>query len=335
MLTRRFLFIALAVLAGVGGAAAWYLLSAPSVAVVEPRRGPAVEAVYATGVVEPVTWAKVTPMVRGRIVEHCACEGDPVAQGAFLTRLDNQEQKARVAELEARERYLRQDAERYRELQQRQTVSPQVYERAVSEHRQVVAAIAAAKERLADYTLRAPIDGIVLRRDGEVGEIVEPGQAVVWVGKPKPLWIVAEVDEEDIPRVRLGQRTLIKADAFAGRTLEGTVKQITPKGDPVNKSYRVRIALPDDTPLLIGMTTEINIVVAETADAVLLPAEAVIDGRVFVVDGDRARARKVTVGVAGTETVEIRAGLSGGEKVIAAPPKDLADGQRVRESRRE
>ena len=69
-------------------------------------------------------------------------------------------------------------------------------------------------EKLDDYTITAPMDGVVLRRDGEVGEIAEPGQILFRVGVPKPLQVVAEVNEEDIPRVAVGQTVLLRTDAF-------------------------------------------------------------------------------------------------------------------------
>lgn len=319
----------LLILAAAGTAAYWYF-SIPTVMVASLQRGMAVDAVYATGVVEPVTWAKVTPMMRGRIVEHCACEGQWVHRGDQLARLNDDEQRAHIAELEARAAFLESDAGRYRQLLADRAISVQTYERIDSQHREVRAAIAAARERLADYALRAPLDGQVLRQDGELGEIVEPGEVLFWVGQPRPLRIDTDVDEEDIPRVQPGQDALIKADAFAGQVLGGHVHQITPKGDPVAKSFRVRIALPDDTPLLIGMTTEVNIVVRTVADALLLPAEAVSDGRVFVLDGDRVRVRTPSFGIRGPERVQILAGLDPGDRVVLLPMATLADGDRVR-----
>jgi RND family efflux transporter MFP subunit len=316
----------------VAGAAGFYVWqrAVPVVETAQPARGPAVHAVYATGVVEPVVWAKVAPLVRGRIVETCKCEGRAVAKGDFLARLDDAELKALLAELSARAEFLRLEVERQRQLVQSRVVSPQAFERATSEYGQSQAAVGAARERLSQLTLRAPIDGIVLRSDGEVGEVVATENVLFWVGKPKPLWVVGEVDEEDIPFVSVGQKVLIKADAFAGRTLAGEVAQITPKGDPINKNFRVRIALPDDTPLLIGMTVEANIVVASRDDALLVPAGAVSAGRVWVVEDGRARSRAVTTGIAGRDRVEIRDGLAGTETIIAEPPAGLADGARVR-----
>jgi RND family efflux transporter MFP subunit len=327
---KSLLLAVLIVAAAAGGVALLWHHSLPLVRVGRPTVGPAVKAVYATGVVEPVTWAKVTPLVRGRIVDTCACEGQTVKRGDFLVKLDDKRARAELAELEARERFLNQEVERYEALVAKQDVSRQAYERVTSERAQVRAAIAAAGERLSDYTLRAPIDGTVLKRDGEIGEVAEPGQALVWVGQPKPLWVVAEVDEEDIPEVSVGQKALIKADAFPGRALEGDVVRITPKGDPVNKNYRVRIGLPADTPLMIGMTTEVNVVVREVEDVLLVPAGALVGGRVFELKEGRALARPVEAGIRGASMVEVRAGLDRRTTIVLDPPAGLRDGARVR-----
>src|SRR5581483_720990 len=116
--------------------------------------------------------------------------------------------------------------------------------------------------------------------------------------------IAAEIDEEDVSQVRPGQKVLIRADAFAGRTFEGTVTSVTPKGDPVARSYRVRVALPSGTPLQVGMTAETNILVSAHPNALLLPAAAVENGQVMrIVDG-RAAATAVRIGARDGERVE-------------------------------
>jgi RND family efflux transporter MFP subunit len=327
---RRIAWIA-ALAALVLAAGVYFLFGARTgIATVAPTRGPAVKAVYATGNVEPVSWAKITSVVKGRIVDLCLCEGKPIKRGGFLARIDDREMRAQLKELELRAQFLEEEVNRYKALIGKNFVSRQNYDRAISEHTQAQAAVNAARKRLDDMVLRAPMDGVVLRRDGEVGEIAESGQVLFWVGRPKPLWVVAEVDEEDIPLVRRGQATLIKADAFPGQPLKGTVEQITPKGDPVNKTYRVRIALPDDTPLLVGMTTEVNIVVIERQNALLVPATALRANQVWVVESGRAQPKAVEVGVMGDRMVEILGGLDEGAEVVQAAPSGLKPGARVR-----
>jgi multidrug efflux pump subunit AcrA (membrane-fusion protein) len=100
-------------------------------------------------------------------------------------------------------------------------------------------------------------------------------------------------------------------------------------GDPIAKTYRVKISVPDDMPLKPGMSVEVNIVTRQKENAILVPADAVQGGSVFVLDGAVARKREVAVGIRGTRAAEIESGLAEGERVIAPLPTGLADGQRV------
>lgn len=312
------------------GPAAWYLLRATEVSVVTARRGDAAEIVYANGVVEPEIWAKVAPVVAERITEQCNCEGSRVERGDVLARLDDSEAKATLGELEARRGLAEQEFQRLTVLTERNAASQQALERAQSELLQIEALVAGQKARLESYILRAPSPGIVLRQDGEVGEVAELGTALFWVGEPKPLLVIAEVNEEDIPRVEVGQRALLRADAFPGRTLEAVVDSITPKGDPVTKTYRVRFRLPDDTPLRIGMSTDVNIVTRVARDALLVPSAAVQGNDVVVVEGERARLREIRTGIRGTNGIEILSGIDEKDLVVSPYPADLGDGARVR-----
>jgi len=163
-----------------------------------------------------------------------------------------------------------------------------------------------------------------------VGEIAEAGQILFRIGVLKPLQVVAEVNEEDIPRVALDQVVLLRTDAFLGRRIEGKVREITPIGDPVAKTYRIKIALPDDTPLKPGMSVEANVVTREKPGALLIPADALVGTSVFVVDGNSVRKRNIEIGIRGARAVEVASGLSEGERVASPATSVLSDGRRVR-----
>jgi len=322
--------LVLVLLLAVAGAY-WRVSRPPEVATVAPMRGDAAEIVYATGVVEPRTWAKVTPLLRERIVELCNCEGEAVEKDTVLARLDDRQAQASLSELRARQRFARTDYERVSALLERRVASEQALDRARSELSQVEALIAGQETKLETYVLRAPMSGVVLRQDGEVGEVAEPGTVLFWVGEPRPLLVDADVNEEDIPRVAVGQRAVLKADAFPDRILEAKVDSITPKGDPVAKTYRVRLALPEDTPLLIGMTVEVNVIVQVSSGALLVPTNALRGGALFTVENGVARRRDVTVGIRGASNTQILSGLDEAGRVIVPFPEELADGAKVKE----
>lgn len=298
-------------------------------------RGPAVEAIYATAVVEPEQWAEIAPVKTGRFLEILVQEGDDVQKGQLLARLDDQDLNAQLDEAKAAQTYHEKDLARVEKLIRTGSVSEDALDERTMQVRRYKAQVRTLEEQINQLALKAPQDGTVLWRDVEPGEVKEAGKPVFWVGKPRPLRLEAEVDEEDIPKVMSPQKVLITADAFPGQVLEGKVSHISPKGDPVNKSYRVYMSLPDDTKLMIGMTVETNTIIQQKDDALLAPVEALTNGMAMWVareENGRTIARKISVqtGVIGKEHVEILSGLREGERVILPPFNTLSDGAKIR-----
>jgi len=308
----------------------WFANRAAEVSVAEVTRGDAAEIVYATGVVEPERWAKVAPLRRGRIVETCRCEGSSVPEGTLLFRLDDAEIRARLNELEARLVFAEKEFIRAEDLLDRRVGTREEYEETFADVSGLRAGVAAMRSQIADLEIRALMAGQVLRIDGEVGEVAELDTALASIGQPRPVRVVAEVNEEDISVVRVGQQALLAANAFSGENLPAEVASITPKGDPVLKTYRVYLALPADTQLFIGMSIDVDIITALHEDAVLVPAESLIDGAVQIVDAEGVvEIRPIESGIAGAERVEVLSGVVEGERVVSPAVDGLEPGEKV------
>jgi RND family efflux transporter MFP subunit len=321
---------ALVALLGLSAGAAYWFLAPPAVAVVQPHRGMAVQAVYATGTVEPSVMVPIAPRISARLADLLADEGAVVAKGQVLARLEDDDLRRAVDVLEAEARYAKAEFDRLGVLVERQVVTRSAYDRARADWDKARAAAARAAAEAGFLQLVAPADGTIIRRDGEIGQLVGPSQTVFWLRCCAPLRISTEVDEEDIGQVRPGQPVLIRADAFPGQIFHGEVQAVTPKGDPVARSYRVRISLPDDTPLMIGMTTETNIVLRQDEHALLIPAGAIRQDTAWVVGDGRLAPHRVVLGAKGATEVEIIDGLGEGDWVVAQPSASLKAGQEVR-----
>ncbi len=310
-------------------AVAWHYFGPITVTAAAPSRGPAVEAVYGSGIVEPEVMVALGPKVSGRLQELAVDEGDAVRKGAVLARLDSRDLAATVAEWESRVRFGEAEFRRVEELYRRRLAAETDRDRARNELATATAARDRVREQLAEMTLRAPEDGVILRRDGEIGQLQRPGDILFWFSCCGGLRVSAEIDEEDIPSVAPGQRVLVAADAFPERVFEGQVREITPKGDPVARSFRVRIALPPDTPLRVGMTADCNIVVAERNDALRVPATAIAGDKLWVIQDGRLAERAVTLGAGHDGLVEIRAGLAADDLVVSTLRDGLRPGRRA------
>ncbi|MTW10016.1 efflux RND transporter periplasmic adaptor subunit [Pseudoduganella eburnea] len=321
---------AAAVLLAATGAFAWYFAGPLDVTVTPVRRGPAIDAIYATGSVEPTVMLPLAPQVGGKLAARLVDEGALVRKGQLLARLDDSDLAGSVDEQRARADFARSQYARAKALAERGFVAAGEAQRAQSD---LVAAEAALRRvrALRDHTsVFAPADGAIIRRDGEVGQYIAPGQALFVLACCAPLRVTAEIDEEDISRVSVGQAVLLRADALPGQVFDGKVSEITPKGDPVARSYRVRIALPAPGGLRTGMTVDANLLVARHDNAMLLPAAAARDNAVWIVSGHRLERRAITPGIRGPQQLEVLRGLDGSESVVTPNDPALKAGRWVR-----
>src|ERR1700744_6439154 len=291
---------------------------------------PVSEAIYGTGTVEPARWAKVVPLQRRRLVDLCTCEGETVKAGQVLGRQDDAEERNALNELQLSYQQAQRDLERAEKDRTKSDAQQKEYEQRWTQAEEYKSRISAQQVRIDQMVLRAPLDGMVLRRDGEVGEIVGPTDVLFWVGPPLPVQVVAEVNEEEINRIAVGQKAFLRSEAFPGQALRASVSQITPKGDPTRKTFRVYLLLPSDSPLRIGMSVEVNIIFRDRPSATVVPAEAVANNAVQVINDRRIEKVAVTTGIRGGRNVEIVSGVSRGMAVLSPARPDLPDGTKVR-----
>ncbi len=193
----------------------------------------------------------------------------------------------------------------------------------------------AAVARLEQAALRAPFDGVVTRVYVQPGATVGPSLPVLSFAAPGG-WVVAEVDEADVGRVRLGQRARVKADAYPGVAVGARVTRV---GGQVEvrtgtRVVRVRLELDRPVPFRVGTSVDVDLLLRTVPDVLLIPAEAVTsleDGgaQVYVVEGGVVRVRRVRAGERNDRYAAVLDGLREGELVALVEPGRLRDGQRV------
>ena len=331
---RRWIVIAVIALIGAAAAVAWRQWPV-SVEVAHPVRGPAIEAVYATGVVEPTVMLPIAPRAGGRLTALQVDEGAKVKRGQVLARIESADLEHTVLEMQARERLARAQFERTQDLVAQKFVSNAELDRTRSELQAAQAALDRARAQHDYNQLVAPADGVVLRRDGEIGQFIPAGQAVFALACCAPLRVAAEVDEEDIVRVAVGQKVTLRGDALPNQLFDGEVAEITPKGDPVARSYRVRIRFADiarveASGLRSGMTMDANLVVARREGALLVPNRTLHGDEVWLVERDELHKRAVKRGAVGSERTEIVSGLADSDTLVLSAPEGLREGRAAR-----
>jgi RND family efflux transporter MFP subunit len=330
----------LAALAAAFGVGRVTLLGAPTVAVTHPTRGQAIEAVYATGVVEAIDYARFGATVAGRVVDVLVDEGYRARKGDVLARMDERQPLAKLDDARARLRMAEADIVRAQALMNRGVLAEQALERAQQERDQAAAAVDLCARQLEDYTIASPLDGIVMKRNVEPGETVAANTVLFEIDSTARKRIAADVDERDIAGVGIGEPIAAHADGFPDQVFEARVTNIRRQGDANSRTFRVEADLPADSRLMIGMTVDVDIVTAQRENALLVPASAVghrasaggKPGSPFVVVVRQGRARQVDVetGAVGPAKAEIRNGLAEGDVIVRDDPDRLRDGASLR-----
>jgi membrane fusion protein, multidrug efflux system len=275
-----------------------------------------VQAVYATGTVEAVKMVAISPKTTARLVALNIDEGEAVQAGDILAQLEDTNLQGTMSELVARRDLAQNDMARAEKLAKAGAVSKEALDSARTQFKTANAALDRTKAEIDFLKLIAPESGTIIRRDGEMGEVIAAGMPVFWINAGDSLRIETEVDEEDIALVKPGQKVIIRADAFDGQIFEGTVQSITPKGDAVARTYRVRISLPQETPLMIGMTVETNIITAEKDSALMIPLAAVRDNAVIVIKDGKAIRQEIQTGIRTTDSVEVVGGMTDKDMIV-------------------
>ncbi|UCH34081.1 MAG: efflux RND transporter periplasmic adaptor subunit [Armatimonadota bacterium] len=204
---------------------------------------------------------------------------------------------------------------------------------------QARAAVAVASSPLAETDVLAPISGRVGRRYLDVGDLASPQTPLFLITDTDNLWIAAEVDEEDLSLVHVGQKVEVAAEALA-RPLPGAVVEVAPLAIPRGleqvraKIVRSKVVLDEPTELLRpGMEVDVSADTTLARDVLLAPTDALIEEAettyVMVVRSSVVRRQKVAVGYTTFRDAEITSGLREGDQVVVAGGEGLRDGQRV------
>ncbi len=184
---------------------------------------------------------------------------------------------------------------------------------------------------LAYVEVKAPFDGVVTRKVADVGDLAAPGKPLVEVEDPTRLQMEADVPEAIAGRIRTAARMAVRTGE-AGAELTATVAEIAPNADPLSRTFRVKLDLPNDQGLMSGQFARLGVPVGETS-SMRVPASAVVQrGQmeiVFAVENQRARLHLVKTGRQLQGETEILSGLDSGDSVIVDNANQLVDGQPV------
>ena len=201
---------------------------------------------------------------------------------------------------------------------------------------QAVAGEQLARAKLAQGQVLAPSSGVLISRDIEVGDIVQPGKALMVLAASGQTQVLIQIDEKNLSKIALGQKAFGSADAFPNQRFDAVVAYINPGVDATRGSVEVKLAVASPPAYLRqDMTVSIDIETARRTATVVVATTTIEDATtdkpwVLVVRDRHAVKQFVTLGLRGDTRVEVLDGIRAGEGVVPTSKVGVKAGQRVR-----
>jgi RND family efflux transporter MFP subunit len=321
------------------------------------------EKVELTGSLRAKEQVEVSPKMAGRLVRILVDTGQPVARGALIAEIEDDEilqqverSKASIAVVEAtiaqrqaelsnakaeldRKKQLVEDGLLSRieldALETRYRVAQSQLELARAQKRQSEAELRELNIRQSQTRVYSPIAGLVARRLMDTGAMVNSGTPIATVVSVSPMIIDAKASERDISRIRRGVPVTVTVDSLPGERFTGRVMRISPLLDAQTRNGLVEIEIANRGGMLKGeMFARVELDLGSTRETTLLPRDALVyrgeQPGVYVIESEKAKFVAVQTGLTQEDKVEVISGLKVGDTVIGRGSNLIKDGDRVR-----
>ena len=224
------------------------------------------------------------------------------------------------------------------------------YEAALAQARQNYAGVAVARNNVSNAEAQlalvrkslsysvifAPIDGFVAERVADLGEYVSPQQKVATIVKTNPLRMRAEIPEQAIQEIQVGQSVSLTTSAWPDRQFGGRIARIAPNVSATSRTLTVEAEIDNSGGALKpGQFATVRIMQPRPAPVVFIPSRAVLSeagvSRVFVIKDGHAEQRVIQTGQSESDLIQVKSGVSNGEQVATSNLEKLADGMAVKQ----
>ena len=294
--------------------------------------------VTATGTLGPKEEVPLSFKVGGVISQIRVDEGQAVRAGDTLATLDLSEIDAAVVRARSAAEKAERDLTRAQRL-----YADSVATLEQAQNAETGRDVARAELETATFNRRyaiivAPASGVILKRTAEPGELVSVGTPILTLGShARGVVVRAGLADRDVVRVRVGDRAMVRFDAFPDRTFEGTVTQLAGAADPMTGTYEVEVTVPAASRLASGLVGQLEIRPAASHTVAVVPINALLEAdgshaTVFGVspDGRTAVRRAVTIAFVADDRVAVASGLDGVATVVTDGAAYLDDSATLR-----
>jgi membrane fusion protein (multidrug efflux system) len=277
---------------------------------------------------------QIAPEQAGRIAAIRFEEGQAVAEGDELVKLDDTLLAAEAKEVEARVELAEANFKRASSLSKTGSGTQRTLDEAMAERLTANALLLLIQSRLEKTSIKAPFPGVMGLRSVSVGAYVEPGTKIATLDKIDVVKVEFTIPERNLTDVRVGYPVEVLVDAYPDRVFRGEVYAIDPQLDVNGRSLKVRARLPNpDLSLRPGLFARVVVQGASRGEVVVIPEGAIVprggENFVYRVSDGKVEEAKVELGRRREGRVEVTSGIAPGDTVVVAGHARLKNGAAV------
>jgi RND family efflux transporter MFP subunit len=289
-----------------------------------------------SGNIEGYKTIKIGFIVAGRINYMAIDEGQFVSKGQLVASLDPSSYSIAKELADIQVKQVEDEYERLKLMFDNKSLSESDFVKITTGLQQAKAQQKLHEKNLAETKLYSPINGVLLKKLAEVGEITGVGMPVLIVSEVKKVKINAFVPESELNKIKIGQRASVKVNPL-DTIYEGRIIEVGSAADPSSRSFPVKVELENPGLLMRpGMIAEVSTESDLKLEILTIPADAILhdynnQSYVFVVDTAKNLAfrRNVSPGKIYNDRIEIASGLNDGEVIVTGGQHKLIDGSLI------
>lgn len=297
------------------------------------------ESIVASGLVASSEEARLSFKIGGIIQKVYVTEGQKVSKGQLLASLNTTEIDAQVNQAKYGVEKSERDFKRVENMLKDTAAT-------LEQMQNVTTALDIAKQNLqiAQFNrsyaqIISPIDGAVIKKMGNEGELTGPGTPIFYITSNRQGdWVVrVGVSDKDWARLKVGDKANVQLDAYPTEAFEGRITKLAPAADPMNKLYEIEVRIaPKGKRLATGLFAKVELKPVQSRSYTVVPLEAIVEGNgkeasVYVLDETRKKVKRlpIQIGFVDGDKVLITNGLEGISEVITSGSAFLTESSTV------
>ncbi|MDR8523541.1 efflux RND transporter periplasmic adaptor subunit [Shewanella fidelis] len=283
-----------------------------------------------TATLEAPQEAKVVTRVAGLIESLQVEEGDRVKKGQLLAIIDSKRQKFDLDRSQAEVEIIEQELNRLKKINNKEFFSADSMAKLEYNLQAAIAKRDLAALYVQESMIRSPIDGVIATRFVKSGNMAKEFDELFYVVNQDELYGIVHLPEQQLQHLRLGQDAEIYANKHTEQTTHATVLRISPVVDAQSGTFKVTLSVPNkNATLKAGMFTRVELKYDTHTNVITVPYNALVNQdnefTLYVIDGENANRRSVSLGYREADTVEVVSGIEPGEQIVIRGQQNLKD----------